>query len=342
MHKTVTIHTTPAFCGKEPSFWQLGRDGITSSLADLYLNDPYQAYWKYVRGLSGPDTSLPLEFGMCCHKIREWAYTNTGVPDAVALVDRYQKFWEKTYRKPTLAQKERQEMVYGLAEIVMANYFRRWDGDLSGKYAFGNKGSVSPKTWVSHEEKFDVPYTYADGLTVRIRGRRDGVFLDEKGQAWVLDTKCLGRIADQDISDTLPINFQQMLYVTAYLLETGTYPRGVVLDVVKRPQERQGKASLPDFLVRVKEKWDDVENYQENYGRFRMVLSKKEIDNWRATRLDKFMVEIRMWWEGSFDPCPRDNHAIGKYGRCEMFNAVARGETIGYTKRNSVFPELED
>lgn len=352
--KTITVDRDNLFRGTEPSFWRLYSDGVTSTFADLYINnDPQQVYWKYVRGYSGPDTSLPLEFGSCCHKIREWAYISPiflktckahGAKQVVGdLVQLYEQFWKKMYVKtPTRAQAERQEMVYGLAEVVMTNYFRRWDGDLTGKYTYGTKGTVSPRKWLAHEQTFDIPYTYPDGKVVRLRGRRDGVFTDDKGNTWILDTKCMGRPSNQDITDTLPTTFQPMLYCYALAVETGKYPKGVVWDVIKRPQERQGKASLPDFLGRVKKKWDDDKFYEENYARFRLSLSRKEIDHWKITRLDKFMTELRMWWEGTYDPCPRDGLAIGKYGRCEMFSAVTRGETIGYVKRNAVFPELED
>lgn len=350
------------FRGTEKSLWNFYAHGVTSSLLNAFLICREQTRLAYVLGLGSRFTPLAMEFGTCCHWVLEQVYHEMEYRSLVdgrdmrpeALVREYEQKWLAETPAPTQAQLENQEKIYGMAEIVLPEYFRRWDGDFTGKYSHGSE-TTRPAKWLSLEEIFNVPYQYPDGLTVPIRGRRDGVFVDGRGAVWVFDTKCRSVINDEDAMDTLPFDLQQMLYLwvtceqaktTGLRKEIGcetskAFPSGVVMNIIRRPGQRWLKDdTLSSFLDRVRA---DVspKKYDHYFIRYQMSIGVEEVLLWKKTSFDPIMREIRGWWEGKVPHYMNPNGLVTKYGRCQYFLPITKGDFSGCFKREKIFPELD-
>jgi hypothetical protein len=350
----------PLFRGTEPSMWDFWKHGVTSSFLGTFLSCREQTRLAFVQGWSSKTLSLAIEFGTCMHWILEQAYSPaTGfmkkrkVPTVEwckKTVAAYQKMWLKDTKDPTPKQIEQQEMVYGLAEQVAPVYFRRWDGDFTGEYTQGNN-TVRPVKWVSLEEIFCVPYEYPDGKIVPLRGRRDGVFLDQRQDIRVLDTKCRSVINEQDTMDTMEHDLQQMFYlhVTDEQVRRGLIsgvkkpPVGMVLNTIRRPGHRQTQGeTLKVFLERVGKDIAQPKNKDYQFPRFQLDITPDEVRSWKKRVLDPIMMDVRMWWEGTVPHYLNPNSLLSKYGRCGLFLPITKGEFGMCYRRKKVFGELPE
>jgi hypothetical protein len=248
------------------------------------------------------------------------------------------------------SQLKQQEQVYQLSEAVMPIYLQRYDGDFTGKYTYPNE-SAKPKKWHSLEEIFCYPYVFPDGRKTFIRGRRDGVFVDAKNRFWVMDTKCRSYIDHEEILDTMPLDFQQMLYLWITHEEMVQkklkpyWPQGTVMNVIRRPQQRQKKDETERQLYdRIAQEYAANINTQNpddmKYIRYQMEVKPQEIENWKKKQLDPIMTDIREWWEGTRQHYARTKHLVSKYGRAGMYAPIVHGDFSNCYKRKSVFPEL--
>lgn len=336
------------FRGTDKSLWNFWRDGVTSSFLGTFLTCREQCRLHYCEGLQSRSLSLALEFGTCCHWVLEQAYGEVGnnlVPGTEEVQDwllTYEKKWKAETPKPTPKQLEQQELVYGLAEQVLPTYFWRWIGDFTGKYKYGTGGLATPKEWESLEEVFKVDFTFPDGKTVPIRGRRDGVFLDAKGKLWVFDTKCRSVIVEDDLMETLPLDLQQMLYLSVTEQEFGRMPAGVQMNIIRRPGQRRGtEEKLPEFLERVRKDVSNPKRFDHYFIRQQMSLVKSELEAWRQKQLAPLMQDVRDWWEGKAAHYLNPNNLISKYGRCALFAVLTANDRSGCYKRTKVFAELD-
>lgn len=351
------------FRGTEPSLWQFWEHGITSSFVESFLTCREQTRLSYVRGLTSTGMNMALDFGTCFHWMLEQVYgdmqrtrqylhqDSSRLKLARKLADEYQQKWtaEHTSKKVHLSQSQRDhmEMVLGLAEVVLPGYLVRWSGDfLGGKYKYPNK-SPKPKEWLSLEEVFEVPYAFKDGRKTVIRGRRDGVYQDYDDLVRVFDTKCRSVINHDDALDTLPFDFQQMLYLYATKIEHKKKglppPKGTVMNIVRRPGQRRGQhEGLADFLKRVAREVQDPKRFDWYYVRYSMRVAKNELDAWKETQLDPIMEDIRGWWEGRHPHYMTAKNLITKYGRCQLFLPLTKGEEINCIRREHAFSELAE
>lgn len=342
------------FRDREKSLWKFYEHGVTSSFLQSFLMCREQTRLAYVAGLGASQLSLALEFGTCVHWLLEQAYGGkidgrdvTDPKDTLrwtqSLLGEYEKAWRKEHPRPPQNVVEQQERIYAMAECVLPNYFRRWAGDFTGKYGAFEPGTVRPKKWLSLEQTFDVPYTFPDGRKVRILGKRDGVFEDALGKLWVFDTKCLSVITEDDITATMPLMLQFMLYLWVTWKELGRVPAGFVMNVVRRPGQRMlAQDTFQTYLDRVRKDVCNERRYDHYFLRFQMELTKKEIVWWQDNQLVPMMQDVRDWWDGRSAHYMNPNSLITKYGRCQMFDALTAHDTSGLIRRPYAFSELGD
>jgi PD-(D/E)XK nuclease superfamily len=342
------------FRKKQPSVWQFYRHGITSSLLSRFLECREQTRLLYVNGLQSRHVSMAIEFGTCCHWILEQAYgqiirnNKSGHPVVPPqswvdhAVKTYEGIWISRVEAPTEFQLKQQEHVYALAEAVLPEYFKRWGSDFSGKNAVGiSNGVTVVAKWESLEALFNVPYKFFDGVSVPIRGRRDGTFRDKNGKLWVFDTKCRSVISDNDILDTMAVDLQQMLYLWVTWKETGEIPSGYVLNVIRRPGQRLATySSLKELVAKVRSEIAKKPDYY--FIRYQCVIAASEIRNWEKQILVPLMRDVRNWWDGNAPHYMNPLALISKYGRCGMFKAITQGDMSDCYKREIAFPELPE
>jgi hypothetical protein len=327
----------------KPKGWDIWKDGVSQSFLHVWLACREQARLKFKELWSSRRASLPLEFGNCGHWCLADMY-RVGRPPTTkeikASVYAYQHLWEKLVPNPSERQLEVQEEVYGMAEAVLPFYFKRWAGDFPGqKYPF-KKPIIVPKKWLALEQPFDVPWTFTDGKVCRIRGIWDGLFADKVDDEWLFETKTKSVIDEEGIQDTLPLDIQVMLYCWALLQDRRNPPAGVLYNVVRRPglYRRKGEA-LPEFLGRVRE---DIPARPDHYFmRWKMRLMPKELAQWVKRTLGPMLDDVRAWAEGRAPHYMNPDSLITKYGRCDMFEPIVRGEFGDCYQRKTAFNEID-
>lgn len=344
------------FRGTQPSLWKFWEHGVTSSFLNAFLTCREQSRLSYVEGYKSRHVPLAFEFGTCCHWVLEQAYGEGFVQLKKApakgwveqTIKAYELKWLTETTAPSSAQLKQQELVYGLAEAILPTYFTRWAGDFTGKYSPANP-TVAPARWDSLEIVFCHEYEYPDGRKTFLRGRRDGVFIDKKGEIWVFDTKCRSVINHEDACETLPVDIQQMFYLYVTYLErkkaklTPVFPSGTVMNIVRRPGHRRGAAEqFQDFLQRVAKDVANPRKYDHNLVRYQMRVMKDELLLWKEKTLDPLMMDVRMWWEGTAPHYMNPNALISKYGRCELFQPIVNEDFSGCYRRDFAFSELAE
>lgn len=340
----------PFFRGNKITKWNLWEHGISSSFLDVFLKCRRQCELTYVDGWTPRGEPLGIAFGNCGHWVLERIYSPG--PDGLSLqaqpseemifrlIEEYEEYWRSSRPSITPAESEQMDWVASLAEAVLPNYCERWDGDFTGTYTYGNS-TAAPAVWLSMEQQFRVPYTYPDGAQAWVNGRRDAVLRDSTARLGIMDSKHLSVIQDGVILDTLDENLQQNLYAWATKEELDEYPSFVLLNVLRRPGQRQGKKeSTLDFAARIREEYSKVEKYDHHFMRFESAFASREIDSWKKDVLDPIMEDLRGWYEGRYPHYANPTATVDKYGKCKLFNAL-KGDFSGCYRRDKVFPELD-
>lgn len=332
--------------------WNLFRDGVTPTFIESFITCREQTRLAYVLGWQGKSNPMSIEFGNCIHWILEEAYAAPEeLPDKENcdyLVQSYTEFWKENNPSPSEQAIEQQNLVYGFAAATLPAYFRRWSGDFTGTYGEMPNVTPHPRKWLALEGELDVPYVYPDGLVVRLRGKRDAVFLDKEVKRRVLDTKCLSVVNDSEMMDTFPIDFQQNYYLWCDLQEHGNVAGGAIKNIYRRPgQRRKVNENLHDYFARIAAEAGDPKQWDTKgkdtvgwFVRYNLSVVESEIREWKRTRLDPIMQDIRDWVEGKRSHYPSDKFAVGKYGRCNLFGALVEKDFTNCFKRTKPFPEL--
>jgi hypothetical protein len=325
--------------GPQSGLWDFQRDGITQGFLEN-LVCPERLRLKYVEGWEKTQFSGALKFGNIVHYALDRAYSafrDSGNPavtideSEVAIRDDEKETRKALTEEGMLSQVEEElEQLYGMAEVLMRHYWKKWKGDLTGRMK-----------WEALEETFKLPYTlhsqpYGE-VTTFLRGKVDGRYRAKNRKPWIVDHKSKGEIQVDRIADRLTVDIQIMLYSWATKQLTGEYPAGVLYNVMRRPQlYRRKDESLAAFLGRIDE---DIPKREDFYFvRFEAAFSPAD-----HARFEKDLASLvrlaHAWSRGTyhyrFSPACET-----KYGVCEFLPVCARGSYDRLRKREHVFPEL--
>lgn len=321
--------------GDVPSRWHFWNDGVSSSFIAMFLDCMEQTRLFFVEGWKQTDEPIYFAYGTCFH----WMIENTigkptppKPPQIGKLIKQYDAEWRKERKNAHVTERalEQHAEVCKLVRVVFPEYVHRWLGDWGGKYPGGvQKGIARPAKWVGIEQQFRVPYKFADGKITYIVGTRDQIFVTKKRERFNFDTKCMSRIVNDDIQETLPENFQQMLYMWADWRLNSRPPAGCVMNIARRPGLYRGvNESLDEYAKKVAL---DVQKRWEHYFiRFQLEVTKGELLEFEQKVLAPIMRTIRMWWEGTLPHFRNQNALITKYGRCAMFQPIVKGNFEGH------------
>lgn len=325
----------------EPSRWDFWKEGVSSSTLGLFLTCREQFRLEMVEGWRSYHTPLAFAFGTCGHWIIEQAYAEVDPPNAAGvrkLVKQYEVLWRKEIPNPPKYVEEMMQKVFGLAEALMPTYFERWMGDFYGKDWYPvEHNTAAPEEWIGLEERFRIPFTFDDGRQTWINGTRDGLFSDHRNDVFTIDHKFRSVINEDQITDTLPFDLQQMLYLWA---NSQVYPdrkiAGTVMNIVRRPGHRQLKGE-PDrkFYQRVADDVADPKRWDHFFMRFEMRITSQEITRWFHDQLTPIMNDLRAWWEGTGPHYLNSNNLVTKYGTCGMYEPIVHNNFTGCYQRDA-------
>lgn len=319
---------------KSKKFYDYTRDGITQGLLITWMECREKARW-FLKGYSSKYTSLALTYGSIGHGVLERAYENfragkcSGIP-STRQVRKYlgqtEKIWKLENPNPSKFMLQDLETSLAFAEVILPVYFEYWAEDFK------------KKNWQKIEGTFKVSYELNDGRKTFLRGMIDGMF--KTRSMWLFESKFKSIINEADIIDTLPLDLQVMLYLWALLQKYKSTPAGVLYNIVRRFNLRQGKnETLKQFSKRCAQ---DVKSRPEWYFyRFEVAITKEDLARFDA-ELHEMVREFCDWCDGQTGHYKNPHSCITKYGRCWALEACSNGDMYKVRKRKVVFRELED
>lgn len=323
--------------------WDLWRDGVTQSLITNFLWCPMKFKWRHLEGLAPAKTSGSLDFGSIAHELFDRIYgackhvqgeglTFKFEPDLLRLhiASLYERDRKKLQEMEISGTQEQElEKTYGMVEALLRVYFDRFQNDFEDY------------TFLDLERVFDVPYTYPDGAKVRLRGKFDGV-LRVGGKLRLFEHKTKGRIDEGMLVDKMAFDLQVMMYLYCMEHIYGEVPEGVIYNVLKRPELKQrterNPETLREFLDRIE---GDIRTRPDFYFvRFNADILPVERKEW-LREFHQIMLRIREW---------NDNRSFYRVSsrcdtgglKCECIPICSRDDRTNFSKRESVFPELEE
>lgn len=320
--------------------YDIVRDGITQGLLGRFHHCRQDSRW-YLKGFQRMgEESLPLAFGNVAHEMFERIYVDirTGKltkPPSQKFINRHlddiQKTWYQENPRASAKLTTVMASALGFTQAIVPVYFQKWKGDFN-------------RQWVGVEREFAIPYTLEDGRRTVLRGKKDAVFYQprktthlEKGY-WLLETKTKSRVDEAFLQDWLPWDIQSNMYMWAIRKTEKKRPRGVLYNIVRRPQLRLKKGESPSqFAARCA---GDVQERPDFYFyRIKCVVDRQDLYRFEA-QLEDMVKEFYDWWEGLGPHYRNSNGCETKYGVCDWFEACA-GRMDMYLREGRLFRELD-
>ena len=308
---------------------------ITNSEVSTYRRCPREWHWAYGQGIRPVERAGSLRFGSLVHSGLESHWLGNGTALAACDSDAYEI--------------ER-------AKAMLDGYAIRWAAD---NYEV-----------IGVEMQFRVrlvnPATGARSLTFELGGKLDALVRDANGEVWV----CEHKTSSEDITAgsqywaKLRMDSQVSTYIFA-AREMGYEPRGVLYDVLKKPQQKPFKAT-PAESRKYKAGGDLYANQRASdetpaeYGeRVRGAIAENPDAYYQRGTVVRLAEEEReaaadLWqYAGRIRDtkrtgiAPRNPDACQRYGRTCGYWAACVGESAidnpaRYVKVASVHQELTD
>ena len=316
-------------------FYNLEKDGVTQSLLSMFLTCREKAR-LYLEGWNSRYTSAALMYGSLGHGMLELAYTDIksgklrGTPSEQQS-RRYSEIAEKQWLSENPKSKvetlEQLELSLALLEKTLPRYFDFWKKDFS------------KVKWTALEEQFDVKAKLSEALSIRIRGKRDGMFKLQK-ELWLLETKTKSMVNEGELLETLGLDLQVNLYLWSAFEELKVFPEGVLYNIIRKTAMKP-KVSEPimKFAKRVAEDMDDRPEFY--FTRLEVAIAKPDMLKFKD-ELMGLLADFSQWRTGKIPHYKNPNNCVGKYGRCEYLGACSSNDYSGLAKRKMIFKELSD
>ena len=238
------------------------------------------------------------------------------------------KQFDKEYIDATSQGKDIINYAFREVQVLFVEYMKYWNSDFFGK---------TKKDWVEVEGEFKV--RVAGGL---FRGKRDGVYRDALDKnLHLFETKTKARWNTETIMMLLPIEFQVLTYILAYYLEHGVFLKGVLYNIVRRPQLRQKVSeSDMDFLARIQV---DIRKRKEHYfERVYCPIPKEDVVHFSRT-FSKLTLDFAMWARANPIMDEKNTNAcVSTYGDCPFLERCStKGKVMSTLQvKDKLFSEL--
>jgi hypothetical protein len=330
---------------RDEPLWDLDRDGITSSMLSKFVVCQERFRLSAVEGWTDSKVSVPLEYGSCFHECLENHAAGNPRSTEQVVGDYYRKKIDG--KMLDVEERKTMQIICGMVGVVFPQYVDYW------------KSKDLNKTYIFQEQTFEVMYQLPTGRMIKLRGRWDEGYVDERGM-WLQENKTKGNIDEEYLQASLHQDLQTMFYTLALSIHQGYPPYGVLYNVARRPGLRLGaKETVRDFVLRVEK---DVEKRPEWYFmRWETVLGKNDLDTWIMRSLNPLLSKVCEWWDSikhnPFEPWtnkdgqPNLGHMLRPAGvydaqgngmRGDYFELLYRGNYFGLHQRELAFPELQE
>jgi len=322
-------NTTNLLVGQQ---YDVRRQGITQSLLSKWLSCRESAR-LYLTGLTTLQRKSAMMAGSLYHDALERLYrrAQAAYPDPMPGAANFQLTVTDLLDSmddtpPQNAESiQETEQTFAMMEAVLPGYLEHWLEDFTGGVE-----------WTKVEEVFRVPAPGVDG--VFLTGKIDGAFTRGPKSLWLFETKTKAQIQGATMDDALPLDMQVQFYLYALSKITGRKPRGVLYNVIRRPQLRQKKSeSSAEFRGRVHE---DVKARPDHYfKRWEVPVSVDEMRHFERS-LSDMVREFVAWCDGSVATYRNGNSCLRPWP-CSYLPVCSTGSEAGYFIRDHIFSELE-
>lgn len=324
---------------EQPPLWDLYRDGVTQSVLTSFLTCPEKCRLGLIEGLTPLRVSGALAFGNLFHEMLDLVYSaeREGAPyDVKALLAGIEERDRAVLLEAATDEYSMEDFEenIGMAEPLLAEYFKQWGSDFS-QYQWESLEEVFEAKW---SDAFACPGDPTFGPPIFVRGKFDGIFRMH-GKLWLFETKTKSRIEDSHIADSLSYNFQVMVYLWAAKQVYGERVHGVVYNLVRRPQLRRGKGqSVFQFCDRVA--LDIQERPEFYFTRLNCTVPESDQKEFEK-RFDAIMTRFLAWARNIEKNNFKWQPACGAPYPCQFLPICSgSGDRKKFKRRLEVFPEL--
>lgn len=227
-----------------------------------------------------------------------------------------------------------------IAKALLAVYVETWGEDWG-------------RDWIGVEGTFDQQWKSPSGISYRLRGRRDAVFVSQpkkRGRpgVWLLETKTKSQINEDDLDLALSFDFQSLFYLLTLEEANPTkHPiKGCLYNILRKPTLRPFKATKKrkmeegprEFTARVQR--DILARPDHYFKRFELIFPEEVRKEFRE-QLGVQLGEFQAWLDGKLPTYRNPNSCMTKY-RCEFLEVCASRSFVTYSRTRTPFPELEE
>lgn len=226
------------------------------------------------------------------------------------------------------------EWAAGMVSIVLKNYI---------KYYSSVPHDFQDMKILESEKVFSVPFH-----NTILKGKKDVKFcyFTDENEKWIMEHKTMGTVNEKVLLKRLPIDKQNLFYVTADEYENNEPITGVLYNIIRRPMLKYNdkKETVKGFLKRLN---DDIYSRPEFYYiRYPITYSREDIENFKKNlclKLDdihRFTSSKESMVYRNEDSC--ESAYNGAPYVCEYIHNCAINHLMGLTKQETLFPELEE
>ena len=217
------------------------------------------------------------------------------------------------------------EPLKATAQCMMAYYVQQYRKDFI------------EKRFESVEGKFSIKF--GDYILL---GKKDGRFRDKQGGRWHIEHKNYSRIDENFLMQHLSFDLQNMFYALADLIEFKKPLKGVLYNIIRKPETRKERSTQELYQHLTKEVSKNPDHY---FIRYEIPYSLDDIEEFKAAlkyQLDELCgVLVEDFPKETLTRFYKNESACdGKY-QCPFLGACSTGNMCGYRQRKLLFPELE-
>jgi hypothetical protein len=318
---------------KRKTFWSLYHDGVTQSLITKWLYCPKQCELEYFYGFVSAKQAAHFIYGNIVHHALQRMYEKNEYPLPGNILCWIKEYDEIIGNYAAEMDIQEENLIHFVrAEVVLQVYAIAYKKDFD-------------LDWVFTEEEIDIPYTFDDGRTIRLRGKLDACHRHKVSKKlWLMDHKNLSRFNVETVTGLLKGDFQVWFYLYCCYLKHGEVPAGFKYNILRVPNikiDGRKKESVDEYKLRL---YNDVLKRSPHYfKRIRVLVTEKELITWHDEQLKPILTALRVWWDtgfkfpGYYNPVNLET----KYGKSSLADFILHGDMTGLTKKTRPFMELD-
>ena len=337
--------------------WNPLTDGVTQSLVQKFIGDKDRFHKHAVLGLRETNRKEAMEYGSIFHKLVELGAKMGNSYTPMKMLKAMNVFIKAKYDSPESLL---------LCKIAIAQYgeYRKFAANkpkydyIAAEPVFGPPDTLFELPPVHFNPNECINIRIPSGIKIPLRGRIDGVISKNKNM-WIEENKTKGRIDVAFLQNTIPCNIQVMFYAVCSQLKYNKPCKGVVYNVIRKPQERQKvKESDDEFIERIT---DNISRQPTHYFyRMEYEFMPGQVEKWTREELVPALIDIYLWWKsieknptkpwtdenGNLNPF-HGRKSFGIYdalsqGKGDFYDLIVNGRKTNLKIVRELFPELED